>query len=73
MDMDIKLVTTEKGDWYGLYINNELKSEGHSIDSQNVVKLLAKTFNIRFHKSEISNEVFTRLGFYMPRYYDELN
>ena len=38
--MDFKLVRSTSGDWYGLYANNELQIEGHSLNPTDVLSVL---------------------------------
>lgn len=38
--MDIKIVFHPSGDWEGLYINGELKDEGHSIYTETLITAL---------------------------------
>ena len=38
--MDFKLVRGTQGDWYGLYADNELQLEGHSLTPADVLSVL---------------------------------
>lgn len=65
--MNIKIVYHPSGDWEGLYINNILKQEGHSIDVVEVIEALqnyllsnvVKTLDYESFRWDAPKESFT--------------
>lgn len=45
MSNDLKIVSTECGDWYGIYVNGILKGEGYSIGNKDWARLINKYKN----------------------------
>ena len=53
---DVTLVRTESGDWEALYLNGELVAEGHSISAERALKCVAKPWDYKVERIEISDE-----------------
>lgn len=43
--LKVDLVSSDEGDWEGMYINDVLVEEGHSLDLGNVLTLLGIEYN----------------------------
>ena len=54
---DVALVRPESGDWEALYLNGELVAEGHSISAERALSCIAKPWNYKVERIEISDEV----------------
>ncbi len=49
---DITIVSSEDGEWKGIYINGKLEYEGHSIEYFDILDAL----QISYTRKEVSNE-----------------
>lgn len=62
----IDLVSSDEGDWIGLYVNNCLIIEGHSLQETDIIEALG----FKVHCREID---FNALGFSRcPQFLDEI-
>lgn len=68
--IELKIVTSESGDWEALYMNDLLIAEGHSLDAYHVLKALANTLPYKVDTMEVSDEI-AELG--MPKSLCELS
>lgn len=66
-DLDIKIVASEDGDWYGLYIHGELKCEDHSLSYRHVLRAL----NLEFDTLTLNEEQFNVFGSRCPKFFME--
>jgi len=55
MSRKITVVSDFSGDWAGLYINNELKCEGHSLHFRDIFDALGEEFE--HHEIEIEGSL----------------
>lgn len=53
---DATLVHPESGDWEALYINGKLVAEGHSLPANRVLECVAKPWDYKVGRIEISDE-----------------
>ena len=65
--LDIKFVTNDMGDWEGLYIDDELILEAHSIEAIDVIKVLQNKFPITYKHFEVSEEQIESWGYAYPQ------
>lgn len=72
MNNDLKIVSTECGDWYGIYVNGMLEGEGYSIGNKDWARLINKykNFSGNVEFIEISVEVIDITSF--PQLFDNL-
>lgn len=68
MKKKIVLLSVAAGDWEGLYVNGELKCEGHSLSHYDIFKAL----NINVDFKEISDNEIDRLRWSFPERLDEV-
>lgn len=56
--MDVLLLSSQEGDWEGLYVNGEIVDQGHRIDRDDFLEL-AEKYNFKssdVRKKELTNE-----------------
>jgi len=59
----ITVITSEDGDWEALYLDGELKLEGHSLAWEHILDLLG----IEYEKTEIGLEALEQMAFSFPK------
>lgn len=67
--MRIDHITTEDGDWEGIYVNGVLKEENHSLATFQVLESLGLPFN----KRELTGNEMDALGNSLPKLIEELD
>jgi hypothetical protein len=76
MDMgkSIKIVQSESGDWYGLYVDNKLFTQGHNITINDFVNLIRKykQFKTVVH-FVLPKEHMEWLGYKFPENWSDVN
>lgn len=60
--MKIRLLHSGAGDWVGLYVDNNLIIEGHSLDEEEVIKAIVPDANFKtiWHNDEYLEEYGNR-------------
>ena len=66
--MDIKIVRSESGDWVGLYVDNELCLEGHSLPLHFVIEAITKKKPTEIEKDD---KFFNEHGGKLPDVWEE--
>lgn len=71
--VDLIIVSSECGDWYGLYVNEKLEKEGHSIGDNDWINLIIKYkhFSGNIDKFEVSDDFCEELGSF-PEKFEEI-
>lgn len=64
--LDIKLLTNELGDWEGLYIDDELVIENHSISLEEAMLILKNKLPISYKNIEVPEEQLEDWGYAYP-------
>ena len=67
----IKRVSADSGDWEGLYINDELEMEGHSISAEDLLTLFAEMFDFHYESREVKMDPYEFSS--LPRIYSDLD
>jgi len=63
MSADVVFISTDEGDWEGMYLNGELKYEGHSLSVDQVLEVLG----ISSIGYEVDEEFMSRHGYSCPK------
>lgn len=56
-DIKIHLISSESGDWHGLYINESLAYEGHNIPVNKVVAGICQFLPLDYTETSVSDEI----------------
>lgn len=76
---NITILSSEEGDWEGLYFNNKLMIDGHSIDCGRLLTVLKSEGviinfgNLEIEFKEITEEELDELGYSFPRDLEDIN
>lgn len=54
----VLIAVSEEGDWEGIYVNGELKAEGHSLDARQIIEALG----LNLDRRSVSTEWFEKTG-----------
>ena len=60
--MKIRFLSSMSGDWVGMYINGELKIEGHSLHPLDIVELILNNLNIQY-EAKLVEDIYELLDY----------
>jgi len=70
----LTIVGCERGDWYGIYVNGKLFTEGHDLTQSDFCELISKYqhFDSEIGKLDIVDKQMDELGGTFPYTFEEL-